>query len=346
MEAASRRSALEEFIRWSADAEQVMVHALERLSGGAVQENWRVDVTIEGGSWRGRHLLVARSDAPSAIAESHSRVDEFRILKAVHRAGVSVPEPLWVCADPGVLGRRFYIVRWVPGYAAGHRMVRDPAPAGSAEALAGRLGQELARIHALTPANAPDLDFLPRPQPTSAMERVARYRRHLDELSDVHPALEWGLRWCETHAPESEELVLVHRDFRTGNYMVDDSGLTAILDWEFAGWGDPAEDLAWFCARCWRFGAYDNEAGGIAPREPFYRAYEQASGRRVDPAAVHFWEVMAHVRWAAIALHQCERHITGGEHSLELALTGRIAGECELEVLLLTDRGFEDPHVA
>lgn len=346
MEEAPVRSALAEFIRRSAGAERAVVHAMERLSGGAIQENWGLDVAIEGGAAPGRHGLVVRSDAPSRVAESHSRVDEFRILKAVHRAGVNVPEPLWVCDDPGVIGRPFYIVRRVPGYAAGHRVVRDPAPGGgSGEVLAARLGEELARIHALTPDNAPELDFLPRPRPTPALERIARYRRQLDQLPDVHPVLEWGLRWCEMRAPKGEELVLVHRDFRTGNYMIDDSGVTAILDWEFAGWGEPAEDIAWFCARCWRFGAYDKEAGGIAPREPFYRAYEQASGRRIDPAAVHFWEVMAHVRWAVIALHQGERHASGGERSLELALTGRIAGECELEVLLLTgapDEGLTD----
>ena len=67
--------------------------------------------------------------------------------------------------------------------------------------------------------------------------------------------LEWTLRWLEKHAPSTGETVLCHRDFRTGNYMVNDGKLTGVLDWEFAGWGDPHEDVAWFCARCWRFSA-------------------------------------------------------------------------------------------
>ena len=61
-------------------------------------------------------------------------------------------------------------------------------------------------------------------------------------------------------------------------------GLTGILDWEFAGWADPMEDVAWFCAKCWRFGANRLEAGGIADRAPFYAGYEAESGRRIDPA--------------------------------------------------------------
>eukprot|EP01035_Chromulina_nebulosa_P049233 gene49233-66860_t len=36
--------------------------------------------------------------------------------------------------------------------------------------------------------------------------------------------------------------------------MVNATGLTGILDWEFAAWGDPHEDIGWLCARCWRFG--------------------------------------------------------------------------------------------
>src|SRR5262249_51174750 len=82
--------------------------------------------------------------------------------------------------------------------------------------------------------------------------------------------------------------------------------------------------------QCWRFGVNSLEAGGIAPRADFYRGYERASGRRVDPAAVNYWESMAHARWAVIALLQSQRHASGEEPSLELALTGRMVPELEL----------------
>src|SRR5262249_14487483 len=86
----------------------------------------------------------------------------------------------------------------------------------------------------------------------------------------------------------------------------------------------------WFCARCWRFGAVELEAGGIALRTDFYRGYERESGRCIDAAAVRFWEAMAHLRWAVIALQQAHRHISGSERSLELGLTGRLVPELEL----------------
>ena len=113
--------------------------------------------------------------------------------------------------------------------------------------------------------------------------------------------------------------------------------LTAILDWEFAGWGDPDEDIGWFCCKGWRFARLDREAGGIAERATFYRAYEAASGRRLDPERVRFWEVLANVRWAVIALQQSDRYLIQGARDLVTAIIGRRATECDLELLMLLD---------
>jgi aminoglycoside phosphotransferase (APT) family kinase protein len=340
---AAAQERLARFVAATAGADRAAITAIAPLRGGAIQENWSVDIALEGGALAGRHALVLRTDAPSRVAASHGRAQEFALLKLAQAAGVAVPEPLWLCTDPAVIGRAFYLMRRVPGVAAGHRIVKDLSLGGPRDALAERLGQELARIHAVTPRAlarlAPDrsFDFLMPASTNPGLDRVQLYRRYLDELGDPRPVLEWGLRWLELSSRPVREITLVHQDFRTGNYLVDAQGLTAILDWEFCAWGDPMSDIGWFCAKCWRFGAVEREAGGIAARAPFYRAYEAASGRSIDPAAVHYWEVAAHVRWAVIALQQADRHLSGAQRSLELALTGRILPELELEILNLVD---------
>ncbi len=303
-----------------------------RLPGGAIQENWLLDISVaEGGEWTGDHELVLRLDAPSAVAASHGRAREFALLKTAHRAGVAVPAPCLLAADAAILGRPFFIMRRVQGAAQGHKLVKRPPD----DTLAASLGRQLARIHAVPPDDT--LSFLAVPDAAPSLAAVALYRRYLDDMGRARPALEWGLRWLERNAPIKGDIVLCHRDFRTGNYMVaDDGSLTGILDWEFAGWGEPEEDIGWFCAKCWRFGALDREAGGIAGRKPFYDAYEQDSGRRIDPGRVAYWEVMAHVRWAVIACQQAGRHVSGEQLSLELALTQHLVPELELEVLRLT----------
>lgn len=332
------RPDLEAFFTRAAEAESVSLARTKPLTGGAIQENWLIVLDITGGPYKGQRKWVLRTDAPSGIATSLTRAQEFRVLQAAHAAGVTVPEPLWLCEDRAVFDRPFYVMRRAGGTANGRSIVKDDGPGGAKPALAERLGRELARIHAITPdsPHAAGLGFLRQPEPTPALALIAELRSNLDYCGIADPALEWGLRWAERQAPPASATTLVHQDFRTGNYMVDSEGLTGILDWEFCGWGDPMSDIGWFCAKCWRFGRPEREAGGIAAREDFYRGYEAESGRKVDEAAVAYWEVVAHLRWAAIALMQGGRFWQAGEGSLELALTGRLAPELGLEVLRLT----------
>jgi aminoglycoside phosphotransferase (APT) family kinase protein len=309
-----------------------VVTRLDKLAGGAIQENYALDVEIAGAT---QHLVL-RADAPSGVAVSHSRAEEFALLKVAFAAGMTVPRPILFCADDTIVGKPFALMQRVAGTAAGHVIVRDDKWHGDRRALAERLGRELAILHRIRPPH-PELAFLPVPGEAPALVAIAAYRGFLDGYRSPRPALEWGLRWLERRAPPQGELVLCHRDYRTGNYMVDDSGLAGILDWEFAGWGDPHEDIGWFCAKCWRFGANEREAGGIAGRADFLRGYEAVSGRRVDAVQVRYWETMAHARWAIIALQQGERHVSGAEPSLDLALTGRRIAELEYELLLMTE---------
>ena len=314
------------FIAVASGAGSVRIDRYERLGGGAIQENVALDVCIDGRE----HALVLRKDAPSRLAVSRTRAEEFALLCAAFAAGVSVPEPLWASDDPAIAGTPFFIMRRAAGTAVGRRIVRDHTLGGERATLAARLAEQLARIHAIRPPRA-DLSFLGAPP--VAHDFVAAAYAFLDDTGRTEPALELGLRWLDVNAPAPADTVLVHRDFRTGNYLVDTNGITAILDWEFAGWGDPHEDIGWFCAWCWRFGANDREAGGIGSRADFYAAYERASGRTVDDARVRYWEIFAHARWAVIARRQTQRHLDGSERSLELLLIGTL--EPELDDMLL-----------
>ena len=324
------------FVAGSADAAAV-THVAEPalLSGGAIQENWGVTLDITGGPQAGRHEVVVRMDAPSAVAASHGRMREFALLRVAFEAGVTVPEPLWACTDEGVLGRPFFVMRRIAGIAAGHRVVRMARTPAEARALVTDCATQLARIHAIGPPDT-RLDFLDISKEPPALAAVGAHRRALDALGVMHPGLEWALRWAEVAAPLPGDLVLCHQDFRIGNLMVDDHRLTGVLDWEFACWGDPISDVAWLCAHCWRFGRDDRPVGGIGERADLYDAYEAASGRSIEPARVRYWEVMAHVRWAILALQQADRHLSGRETNLELALTGHVVPELAFEAVLMT----------
>lgn len=72
---------LGEFLSQVSGCESLEIIALERLSGGAVQENYALDVHFGSGVMAGRHQLVLRTDAPSAVAASRWRADQFAVLK-------------------------------------------------------------------------------------------------------------------------------------------------------------------------------------------------------------------------------------------------------------------------
>lgn len=333
----SFRRALADFIAVSAGAGHVAISKSRCLTGGAIQENWLVETEIIGGPYSGLLDLVVRIDSPTAgVDASHNRADEFVLLKAAFLAGVTVPEPLWLCEDPQVLGHPFFVMRRIEGTATGHLLIKDTRLGGDRKALLRRLGEELARIHSIKPPRQ-DLNFLEWYEEAPALHKIKRLHAYLDSHNAPYPALEWGLRWLASNAPPRGLITLCHRDFRTGNYMVDGNGLTGILDWEFAGWGDPMEDIGWFCAKCWRFGG-KGEAGGIGEREDFYMGYEGASGRLIDRGLVRYWEVLAHAVWAVIAIQQAQRHISGKEFSLMLALTGHKLPELEYEILSMTEK--------
>ncbi len=325
-------AAIARYLRDACAATAVNVTGITLLSGGAIQQNWQINVAIAGGAHAGAHTWVLRTDAPATVASSLPREREFEIIQFAHARGLLAPRPLFLCNDSAVIDRPFFVMEKLPGVAAGHKVVRLDL---DRPALARELAHAAARIHAIRPP----LAALPFLKTLLARDVIAACRAYLDTLDEPHPVLEWGLRWCERRAPAQgeEETTFVHRDFRTGNYLVHDGRLAGLLDWEFAALGNPLEDIGWICAKCWCFRHAHHIVGGVADLDDFIPAYESASGRKVPRDALRYWQVMAHIRWSIIALQQARRHLSGMEPSLELALTGKIVAELEWEILQLTE---------
>ncbi len=331
---ARQSAALAAFFAAASGAEAVAIRNPRLLTGGAIQQNWALDLDLRGGARSGELPVVMRLGNPAGIPESRPRHEEFALLQAAFALGAKVPEPLFLDEDGHVLGVPFAVFRRLPGSSDPRRLLRSLDEEGGA-ALAKELAREMARLHSLAPERAPaGLAFLDPPKADFIPARIAEYRRRLDAIGALRPVLEWALAWAEAQNPGDHPLAFCHRDFRTGNYLVAEGRLSGLLDFEFAGWSDPHEDLGWFLARCWRFGAYAREAGGIATREVFLDAYRAASPWPIDLRRLQFWEILAALRWAVIALEQGARNRAENLHSLELGLTEFRALEAEYDALV------------
>jgi aminoglycoside phosphotransferase (APT) family kinase protein len=320
----------------------VSIERVVPLVGGACQDNYRVDLEVRSGVHAGRHRMVLRSDAKRSLPGSLGRKDEFSVIETSARRGVKTPRAVFLLPSLLREGADAYLMDFADGEAIGAKILRDPALEGARKKLPGELAEALAKIHTITPENAPELDLPLRATPKDrdpAELAIESQSEALDQLPETHPGLELALCWLKSHMPKNHEVTLVHGDFRTGNFLVTPDGLSGILDWEFAHWGSPMDDIAWLCVRDWRFGNLKAPAGGLATRRTFYDAYAKASGRTVDPAGVHFWEIMGNVRWAIGAVVQGLRYVESGEADLELPAIARRAVEMEYEALRLIEHG-------
>ena len=291
------------------------VERAQLLAGGASKEAWAVDAG-------GRELLVRRAAGGVIHQGTLTLEQEFEVLRAAHEAGVKVPEPIAYLGE--VEGREAFLMERVRGETIGRRIVKAPPPG-----LETALADELATIHAIPPERLP---FLERADP------IARFYAELDSVGEPHPAIELGLRWVAERLPRDRPPVVSHGDWRIGNLAVDEHGLVAVLDWEFAHLGDPAEDLCWPLVRAWRFGADERRLGGVGDAEPYLARYAERTGLEVSPEETVVWEVFGNVKWAIGCLTQSRRHLNGQERSVELAVLGRLAAEMEYELLDLIER--------
>ena len=298
--------------------------SLSPIPGGASRETW----LVEGPEQR----WALRRD-PKGSVSLVAMGEEFALIRAAAAAGVPVPEPTAYEPEGGRFGSPGMLMEFVEGTSVAPRVLRKPEYEPARGRLSDQLAEALARIHTIDPAGLEGV--LPPSPEDPAHGQIEEWERQLDEIGEPLPAVELGLRWLRANAPEPAPPRLVHGDFRLGNLIVDADGLGAVIDWELAHLGDPAEDIGWLCIRSWRFGNDDLPVAGLGDLNGFLAAYNAAGGEPLDPDRVRYWEVFGNVKWAVICARQAQDHLSGIRRSHELASLGRRICEPEWDLLEL-----------
>jgi len=179
-------------------------------------------------------------------ATAHDMDREHRVLTALAHSPVPVPAPVAFCDDDAVLGAPFYVMAKVRGEV--YRTNSDLAgiPVTTRPRIAHELVDTLADLHSV---RYRDVGLADLGRPTGYLDRqLRRWARQSAELgATTLPGLDELARGLARLRPESAPTVLVHGDYRLDNVLVDDAGITAVLDWELATLGDPLADLGTFC---------------------------------------------------------------------------------------------------
>ena len=302
-----------------ADALEVVlggpVGDLRQLSAGAHRDTWSF-TTADG-----TRAILQRIPPGDGV---HAGVEfEARILRAAAGAGVPVARVLAVCEPGGPLESAALILEEMPGEALPPRIRRDPRYAHALEGLAGQCGETLARLHSIPLEAMPGLH---------TQDPITRCREVLDRLGASNPAFELVLRRLELTRPRPRAHTVVHGDFRLGNLLIDESGISAVLDWELVHLGDPLEDLGYLCVPAWRFGG-ELPVAGVGT----YEALLQSYGSDVTLEELLWWQTASTVWWGVLCLVQASRHLSGESRSVELAAIGRRACEQEWDALAMLE---------
>ena len=140
--------------------------------------------------------------------------------------------------------------------------------------------------------------------------------RVLDGLDGV----EFGeaRRWAEAHLPPEEPGVLVHGDLLGQNILLDPGGPPAVIDWEFAQWGDPAYDFAIVSRGARR--PFQVERG----LEELLEAYGRHGGSGVTLEHVRLHELCLVAGWYRDALAGRSPHVPNEEPARLRGLLRRI----------------------
>lgn len=255
----------------------------------------------------GAYSYVLRKKPGGRLLSSAHAVDrEYRVQRTLADSEVPVPKVLLLCEDEAIIGQMFYVMEFVEGRVFSDRLL-SACTSEHRSAMYAQMNDVLARLHRVDYQRV-------------GLERFGRtdayVRRQVQRWSaqyaasgvETLPQLAHLTQWLLDHVPQTEEVTLVHGDYRLANllYHPTEPRIVAVLDWELATLGHPLADLAYNCLP-WRlpsstargFADLQWRDSGIPSEEAYLQAYCEATARPGLPDWDYFL-VFAMFRTAAI----------------------------------------------
>lgn len=248
------------------------------------REAWRAEILASGGPYP----LFLRIDRASAAGKPYPRnlARETGLIR-------------WLSANTAIPTQK--ILGWddahciaIQSFEAG-RADLDGAPREEQHAVMLHFMEILAELHRIDvrTLDLPGFEMPATPEEHSFMELRAvedpRLARLAPDASSVLAA--FGQRWLVNHVPASvERTVLLQGDTGPGNFLFDNGRVTAVVDWEWAHYGDPMEDLG----NLWLRDFFTPSCGGDLT--PYARHYAERAGVTLDRQKAIYYFVHQLVR--------------------------------------------------
>lgn len=174
-----------------------------------------------------------------AWAAGQARKEHAWLPRLAPLLPLDIPAPLGLGRPAFGYPWHWSVTRWLPGSVATPEGFADP------ERTAVELAHFLRRLHALPPAHRLAPGPHPELAPAPLAERYPGTREAIAKLAGVFDTTALTEVWDAALAapPWTGEPVWFHGDFHTGNLLLRDGRLSAVIDFGGLGVGDPAPDL-------------------------------------------------------------------------------------------------------
>lgn len=222
------------------------------------------------------HFVVKLYQGDRDFCIHRARV-EYQALRWLHHHRRPVPEPVFLDDSGSLLGGPGLVTRFLPG----SPILDPPYPPD----LGRQMALALAGIHAYSCDDSAQAFLLDRNP-----ERLW-WRRSGSIPTWMAADPDGGLIWEKVTRllPHREKTTprLCHADFWSGNVLYLEGKITAVVDWEEAGYGDPASDVA-YCYMNLVLSGLEQDA------QEFLSTYLSVTGCPV--ANLTLWKLAAAVR--------------------------------------------------
>lgn len=217
------------------------IGAVRPLAGGASS------LTYAAKTSDGQRVVVKVAPAGLPPVLHRDVLRQARLLQALHPLGVPVPDVLFQDAGTPPEVPPLFVMSFVDGIS--HEPLFDLDDARDPEPVVADRFRSAARALAALHAVDPLLAGLAREPAVALAAEIDRWCRSLATVDPpLAPGWESAADALRRTQPAPMPPTVTHGDFRLGNLLVHDRAVTAIIDWELWGVGDPRVDLGWFLA--------------------------------------------------------------------------------------------------
>jgi aminoglycoside phosphotransferase (APT) family kinase protein len=296
---------------------------------------------FEGGQSNPTFLLIAgvkeyvlRKKPPGKLLPSAHQVDrEFRVMKALEKSDVPVPEMYLLCEDENIIGTTFFVMEHVQGCVLEDITLPGMTPE-ERRAIYFDMIRVLAALHAVDYV-ALGLENYGKPGNYFSRQISRWSKQYVAAKTDEIASMEHLMEYLPANVPADDNSCIVHGDYRMGNMLFHptEPRVAALLDWELSTLGHPLGDLGYSCMfyHSGIVGSVSLEgqtgsATGIPTEEEFLAEYCRLTSRDGIPNW-NFYLAFSFFRLASILQGVYKRGIMGNASSTEAVERGRMARE-------------------